>query len=376
MPVPKLLCILAATALTASAGEAPPEAVPLTEDQIKAELVKESPEQKALRAELEALAKAGQKIYFNANLGEGNRNEILVMGPDGSGVKQLTKDGGDYPHTPADGSVVYFASQRVSLVEPMPEALKGVPFNPKTPPLKWAGEGINRMKGTPVVWSMKPDGGDLKPVAFGSTPHVSPDGKLLAYCTTNPPFSPKLFIMDLEKKTEAAISHPALKYAGMQPCFSPDGNYVIGANGGGAHCVKLNAERNGVGKVFKFDNGHPCNGETSPDGKYWAYVVDTDECLGGWLCYRNMDYEKPGQGGGELPLQHKRGSVNYYPAFSPDGKYLVYVHAEHQAGIKSWELKTRQEVYVTRFPKCEATVRVTWNGAGNQHPHWWGPAAK
>ena len=50
-------------------------------------------------------------------------------------------------------------------------------------------------------------------------------------------------------------------------------------------------------------------------------VVDPDGNLAGWLCYRNMDY-------------------------------------------------------VTRFPPCEATVRITWNGAANQHPHWWGPATK
>ena len=33
-------------------------------------------------------------------------------------------------------------------------------------------------------------------------------------------------------------------------------------------------------------------------------------------------------------------------------------------------LKSKQELYVTTFPDCKTTVRVTWNGAGNQNPHW------
>jgi Tol biopolymer transport system component len=175
--------------------------------------------------------------------------------------------------------------------------------------------------------------------------------------------------MNLEKKTEAFLVHPGLHNCG-NPAWSADGNYLIGAQGG-AHFIKLNAEKNGVEKVTVVDSGHPCNNEISFDGKYWTYVVDTDGCLGGWLCYRQLDYEKLSvSGGGEVPLGQKRGSVNYYPAFSPDGKYYVYAHAEQQAGVKSWEIKGKQELYVTRFPKCEATVRVTWNGAGNMHPCW------
>ncbi|MCX7806067.1 MAG: hypothetical protein N3A38_12875 [Planctomycetota bacterium] len=346
----------------------PPKIVPPTKEEIEAELAKETPEQKALRAELAALAKAGQKIYFNANLGEGARNEVFVMGPDGSNVKQLTKEGGEYPHTPADGSVVYFSSGRIPLANPIPEALKDVPFDPNYPPFKTKEQKFQRNNKTPVIWRMNPDGSDPKPVAFGSMPHVSPDGKTLAYCIVSPPWPNQLVLMDLEKKVEKVISHPGMRNCGM-PCFSPDGNYVVGANGA-AYCAKLNAERSGIESVFMFDNGHPCNGEISPDGKFWAYVIDTDKCLGGWLCYRVMDYEKPGKGGGQLPLQHKRGSINYFPAFSPDSKYLVYAHAEQQEGVKSWEAKHSQELYVTRFPKCEATVRITWNGAANQHPHW------
>jgi Tol biopolymer transport system component len=362
----------AGLAALAAAGEPPeaPKIVAPTADEIKAELAKETAEQKALRAELEALAKTGQKIYFGANLGEGARSEVFVMGCDGSNVKQLTTTGGGEPHTPVDGSRVVYTGGNIKLTDPMPEALKGIPFDTQYPPLKWGDQKFNRMKDkTPIVWSMNPDGSDQKPVAFGMMPHYSPDGKFLVYSIWNHPFPCQVAIMNLEKKTEAFLVHPGLRNCG-NPVWSPDGNYLIGAQGG-AHFVKLNADKTGVENISVIDRGHPCNNDISPCGKFWTYVVDTDGCLGGWLCFRQLDYDKlSASGGGNMPLQHQKGSVNYYPAFSPDSKYYVYAHAEQQAKVNSWELKSKQELYVTRFPDCKATVRVTWNGAGNTHPHW------
>jgi Tol biopolymer transport system component len=362
-----VVAVLAGFCWTARAGE-PPKVVPLSDEQIKAELAKETPAQKQLREELAALAKAGQKIYFNANAG-GKDRDIFVAGCDGSGQKQLTRDAGDnwYPHCSPDGRLVAFTSHRIVYQKgkSVPEVLKSLPVDPKFP-LPGTGKWDRSKPGTGVIWMMNADGSDQKPVAFGAEAHWSPCGKFLAYELNVYPG--QLVIQNLEKKTEACFEHPGLRNCGM-PCFSPDGNHIVGANGA-AHCVKLNAEKNAVENVFKFDSGHPCNGEISPDGKLWAYVVDTSGDLGGWLCYRELDYSKPGGAEKRLNLGWKPNSVNYYPCFSPDGKYLAYVHAEQQPGVKSWELKHSQEIYVTRFPNCEATVRVTWNGAGNQHPHW------
>jgi Tol biopolymer transport system component len=376
------LGLSAALALPAArAGEAagPAKAVPVPEDEKAKLLAAETPEQKALRAELAALAKAGQKIYFNANCA-GN-NDIFVIDCDGGNVKQLTRDPAEdvYPHCSPDGKTVVFTSMRTPLVRPVPEALKGVPVDPNFPLespkskdrflVKEGAEMPAAESRGSVIWSMKPDGSDQKPIAFGLMPHWSFDGKYLVYN----PWRYQLAVMNFEKKTEALISHPSLRNCGF-PAFAPDSSYIAGA-GGPATMVKLNAERTGVEKVFVFGGGHVCNGEVSPDGKSWAFVVDTDGCLGGWLSYVPLDYEKPAKGGGELKLGWKRGSINYFPCFSPDGKYLVYAHGEQQAGVKSWMISVQQELYVTRFPGCEATVRITWNGAGNQHPHWWGPAA-
>lgn len=52
------------------------------------------------------------------------------------------------------------------------------------------------------------------------------------------------------------------------------------------------------------------------------------------------------------------------------GRHLVYVHAEQQKGVKSWTLKTKQDLYVCRFPPDGVSVRITWTNAACQHPNW------
>jgi Tol biopolymer transport system component len=372
--------LLPAAPAGAAAGKAPPKIVPATEAEIKAELDKETPEQKKLREELSALAKAGGLVYFNANCA-GN-NDVYVTACDGSNLRQLTRDPAEdvYPHCSPDGRTVVFTSMRLPLAQPLPEALKGVPFDPRYPldsPRSkerfLIKEGANmpaaESRGS-AIWSMKPDGSDQKPLAFGLMPHWSPDGRFLVYNA----WRYQLAVMDVEKKTESLIAHPGLRNCGF-PCFSPDGGHVLG-NGGTSYCVTLNAEKNAVEKVASFEGGHTCNGEISPDGKSWAFVVDTNGALGGWLSWKPMDVEKPGGAAKRLELGWKPGSVNYFPCFSPDSKYLVYSHGDQQAGIKSWMLSDRQDLYVTRFPGCEATVRLTWTNAACQHPHWWGPPAR
>ena len=365
-----LFLCFAASVSAAEKKDEPPKIESVSDAEKAKLLAGETAAQKQLRAELAAFAAKGQKIYFNANLGEKARNEIFVMGPDGSDVKQLTTEGGDYPHCSPDGTKIVFTSGRIPVKKPLAPEFKNLPVDPDVPLFDWGrNQKWNRGKG-PAVWMMNADGTDQKPAALGSLPHWSNDGRYLCYNVVSRPFPCQLVIMDLEKKVEHCIRDPKLRNCGF-PCFSPDDKYIVGSNGA-AYCVKLNEDKGGVESLFMFDNGHPCNGELSPDGKTWVYVVDTNKCAGGWLCARPMDYQKRPPGGANLPLGWKQGSVNYFPDFSPCGKYLVYVHADQQEGVKSWSLKTRQEIYVTRFPKCDVTVRITWNGAANQHPHWWG----
>jgi DsbC/DsbD-like thiol-disulfide interchange protein len=58
--------VLAGLCWTARAGE-PARPAALSADEVKAEQAKETPEQKALRAELSEPAKKGEKVYWHPN---------------------------------------------------------------------------------------------------------------------------------------------------------------------------------------------------------------------------------------------------------------------------------------------------------------------
>jgi hypothetical protein len=186
----------------------------------------------------------------------------------------------------------------------------------------------------------------------------------------------RVAIYDLEKRQE----HPVILSGvqpGCYPAFTPDGRclFICGAKGA---LFELDAEGLGPAPGAKALNrpfSQGCNLEFSRDGKLITWVVDTYADQGGWLYYAPFDPQnkvKPVK----LPLGWDPNSVNYFPDFSPCGKYYIYAHAGQVKGAKSWLLQTNQELYVTRFPDCKTTVRLTFTGAACQHPQWWGPPAR
>jgi Tol biopolymer transport system component len=363
MRIRPFLCILAAMALTASAGEAPPaKAVPLTEEEIKAEQAKETPEQKALRAEIGELAKKGEKVFFAANCDGTDR--VYAMKPDGSGVECLTPDAvANAPHASTDGKRLI-----MNYGVPKEEAVK----LPQDPSFKRPADGSG-----PCLAVLDIETKKAAPLCRGDEAYWHPNGKTVCYNTDTVKGVRKIGIFDVEKKTEKIIAIPGLPKSAMFPNFSPDGKWLL-IGGYPFTLAEVNAEGTDLaagGKVQAISAISGCNNEIAKDGKAFVYVIDTHGEAGGWLCWSEF---KPGEkmAGKRLPLGWQDASVNYFPDLSPDGKYMIYAHAEMKAGVESWTVKTKQELYVTRFPDCKTTVRVTWNGAANYHPNWWGPATK
>jgi Tol biopolymer transport system component len=362
------LSVLAAGVALVSSGWAgepskkgePPKIAPATEEEKKAELDKETPEQKALRGELEALAKAGQRIAFNAN-GDG-AGRIYIVKADGSELKCLTPDaaGGSYPHISPDGRKVAFVRKASK------EELAKLPCDPKFP-LSDAKRADAREGGT-AVCLLDIESGKEEPAAAGTLAHWSADGKKLAYTVQYGQNRGewRTAILEVEAKKERILASPPVSKVVFFPCFTPE------------TCVDLNADGTDLAEPAKAgrlgvkpDGG--CNLEVSKDGKWVCWVIDTYGEAGGWLYYGAFANGKASDCR-KLELGWKDDSVNYYPDFSPDTRYLVYSHADQQKGAKSYHLLSHQDLYVTRFPDCKATVRVTWTNAACQHPHWWGPA--
>ena len=358
--------VLSWGAVPAAAGEAPKkeEAVkkgpakiePLPEEEKAKLLAAETVEQKALREEL----KNAGRVVFDAN-GDGV-SRIYIMNADGSDVKCLTPapaPASQYPHLSPDGKKIVF--WRDGQAKNVWEKLPADPSLPLTDP--------KRPKGRIIF--MADAGGDnpaAVPVAQGIFPHWSWDGRKIIY-TISPQVGGPTAILDVENKKEVVLPSPNVN--GYHPLFLPDGKRIL-LVGKGSPCFELNDEGLGLkegGKVLLLAGMSGCNFEVSADGKWLAWVIDTVGDTGGWLCCAEFPPEGQKVAVQKLPLGWDPKSVNYFPDFSPDGKYLVYVHADNQGG-QSWKLTRGQELYVTRFPKCDVTVRVTWNGAANRHPNW------
>jgi Tol biopolymer transport system component len=345
------------------APPAPPKVVPVTDDDEKKLLDAETAEQKQLRGELAQLAKTGQKIYFNANCDGVQR--VYSMDPDGSEMKCITPapgPGGEHPQVSPDGSkVVYGAPVKKEDAARFPPANAG-----ENQRLESTGQGV-------FVLDLNKERAAPEPVAIGSEPRWSPDMRRLTYLYKFQGRGRRVAIYDIEKKKEHPVIVPGVQ-PGCYPAFTPDGGALFICGRGGA-LLELDAERLEPAKPIKSLTrafGQGCNLEFSRDGKLITWVVDTYGDKGGWLYYAPFD---PGKKVTpvKLPLGWKAESVNYFPDFSPCGKYYIYAHAEQQKGVDSWLLLGNQDLYVTRFPDCKATVRLTWTNAACQHPQWWGP---
>lgn len=344
--------LLSASAWAQPAASQP--SAPLPDAEIAKLKAAEKPEQQALRAKLAGMG----KIYFDSNMSGIYR--IYSMNADGSDVKCLTSGplGGQYPHVTKDGKkLTYFAGSSKDAAGLKLDSA----FAKRTP--------------QSLVFLADADGSNPKAIAPGSLPHFSHDGTRIAYSTNiTHARDTKPAIYDLRTNTEKVLTGPARFTAGF-PVFTPDGKSLIVSNGT-AFVLPLNNEGNALadGAAPKLIvSGHPCNMEVSDDGKQMAWVVDTEQCFGSWLCgnaFATVTAKAVGAENKSFPLGWPKKSVNYYPEFSPDASLLAYSHADLEANVKSWEVLHDEEIYVAALPDCKATVRLTFNRGANRHPCW------
>ncbi len=327
-------------------------------------LAAESSAQKALRAELARLTAEGQRICFNANIDGVHR--VYRMGCDGTDVHCLTPElkwGGEHPHLSPDGRRITFVSEMDESV--MEEVTRSSEKD------RHLGEGTG-------IYVMRTGSGEPQPITVGLGPRWSPDGTKLVYYYKVHPRGRRVAIYDLQMKTEYVVNHKKIKTGIQYPVITPDGQYLFVCGKDGA-VVRLKESGTRVS-----DDWHPlyrpfsygCNVEFSRDTKWLVWVVDTGKDVGGWLKYAPFRPEERNVPVKRLPLGWDEKSVNYFPDFSPCGKYLVYAHGDAERGMASWLHESGLELCVTTFPDCRVTVRITWNGAANQHPQWWAPPAE
>lgn len=354
--IPVLTCAL----WGALAGEAPKG--PVAEDEKKKLLAAETPEQKKLREDMKA---AGGRIFYCV------QGQIWEVGLDGSAEKQTTKFTPaempsawpnvalDYPHVSPDGKKLIAEQWGAKL--PADKFL--MKFDTKGLPM----EQRDNAKEVRVTWLMNLDGTDPKPLGHCWCPHWSPDGKFLCYSinSKNRSGGRPVAVLNMETMEERVLGGNA---RGPFPAFSGDGKWIL---------VPLTAfpiKSDGTGldpdrKIIRYAQGPDgCNTDSSCDGKWATWTIDTHGESGGWIVYSPFTPGKQEQAvRANLGWQDK--SVNYDSSFSPDGRFLVYMHGEIVPGKASYS-GVPSEIYVARFPPDGVSVRLTWHNAAARHPHW------
>lgn len=214
-----------------------------------------------------------------------------------------------------------------------------------------------------TLWTMNPDGSDARPVVMGGAPHWSPNGRYLSYCSDVRPNTRRFGLYDVEKRTEHLFD------VGKQPgttCFSAEGRYYVF----GSFYLKIEEIIAGAEKPKPVKHGgRGCNQEVTPDNKWIVHVTDYKD--GSWICRLPFEPGKRGKSQG-LELGWPKATQNYFPEVSPDCRYMAYGHWE------SWDRSKRSgryetnaaDLYVTRWPPDGVNVRVSWHGGTTQNPHW------
>ena len=190
-----------------------------------------------------------------------------------------------------------------------------------------------------------------------SDPHLSPDGKQLAFSLESPRMDIWLYDLARSVKTRFTLSS-ASSTGNISPVWSPDGSRITytSIRNGGFGIYQKAADGSGREEALVEpgpDQLYPV--DWSPDGKFIAY----------------MDWQPSGIVLRMLPLQGNRKpytfnqlqqsrsfSIQTVVRFSPDGKWLAYSSTE----------SGRSEVYVTPFPGPGGRWQVSTEGGW--FPQW------
>lgn len=145
---------------------------------------------------------------------------------------------------------------------------------------------------------------------------VSPDGRYVAYVMRDGP-EQSLWVRQTATSSAQQVVAPTLQAGLANPVFSPDGNFI--------YFNKFDVEKGGAEQLFALPvlGGSPrkisdfvsSNITFSPDGKHLAFFRVAGPVIS--LCQLNLD--------GSALAQLKTFELPHYsPAWSPDGKTIVF----------------------------------------------------
>ncbi|HXR98842.1 MAG TPA: CehA/McbA family metallohydrolase [Terriglobales bacterium] len=201
------------------------------------------------------------------------------------------------------------------------------PFDPAWSPGVGAGGGRIAFAMRGDIWIVPASGGEAVAVTQGPgyyfEPAWSPDATRLACVVNGPDGSLRIATIDLARDQVQTL--PTGPGVAVEPAWSHDGNSVYYAN------MVAGAGRGGGTNIFRHDIASGTNTQVvrgfqpavSPDGDELAYVAPVPGQLGtGGLWVR------PIAGGDPRLVRYEQTEYRAKPAWTPDGKSLLYISDE------------------------------------------------
>jgi Tol biopolymer transport system component len=278
-----------------------------------------------------AWSPGGDLIACASGSGATGGTDIIVMHPDGSGRRLVVKDGG-WPAFAADGRVLFFHSRRQGHWGVWRVALDGSGLERITPPDLDAFTPRASRDGTQLVVAVGRGGHrqialvDLssrgltflteKPADHWN-PSISPDGRLVAFHqstagTTVPNVEP----WGAPPGTELRL----FRLAGSFPAFAPDGRRLALVGGNFGRLDLINVDGTGHQTLFEgkrrglFSTSWAHHGDRIAFALGPAFGAVGDEV-------DIVTIRPDGSGFSQLT---KGAGNNGFPAFSPDGRRIVF----------------------------------------------------
>ena len=323
-------------------------------------LAAEKPEQKALR---DAVKAVGGYIVFSITR-DGN-SEVYRMDADGSNLTQLTK---------MTAGLVGAAGRLEPRIDPTGKLVSFLFTPPKGKADPKAGIYVIDIDGkTAPKFIVEASGG-------GSW---SPDGKAMVTAKYSREKDAHIWIVDVATGAKKEITPPNTRN-NFQPYWSRDGKTIVttwqSVGNWTLAAVAADPEKKEIVGEWKSPvRIDGCNWELNPAGDAVAWVRDhAGDTYGSiWIAPFDLNKVSPGKwlSNGVAPSYNGDQTWNYFPAFSPDGNYVVFARCPgyKEALAMGWKKNKysgeKMDFYVTPA-KGGVMARLTWGLDEICDPDW------
>ncbi|HUR36999.1 MAG TPA: protein kinase [Terriglobales bacterium] len=323
----------------------------------------------------------GKAVLFTAHTrGEGFDDASIAVYSMETGKQHTVAQGGSYGRYLASGHLMYmhegtifavpFDLKRLAVTGKAVPAVEGVITDSSTGSGQYAvspagtliyASGKATGSVTEIQW-LEHDGKVTqlrKGLAAYDAPQFSPDGTRLAIQLFEPGKLPDVYVYDWKRDTLTRLTFAP--EGDTAPVWTPDGRwitYTSGQTGGSPNLYWSRSDGTGEAQRLTESKHTQFPGGWHPSGKFLAFTQSDPKTAVDIMILPMEGDDKSGWKPGKPTVFLNGPFAEFWPSFSPDGRWLAY--SSNETG--------RNEIYVRPFPAGEGKWQVS--SEGGQHATW------